>query len=232
MNEQNPDRESPDDIEEFWARYNTADAVFAVDSQQHIVHWDSLAQKLLGFRPEDVIGKLCYEVVGGRDSRNFRFCRRNCPVLVNARRGRPTQNYDILCVAATGEEKWLNVSVVVPKKGGGNGQIVHLVRDVTHRRRIENLAKAISATLRPLLNEVPVDSTGNIEPNPIPLPQLSRREMEVLRFLTTGMSTQQIAQTLTIQPVTARNHISNLLTKLGAENRLQAVAYASQHRMI
>ena len=54
----------------------------------------------------------------------------------------------------------------------------------------------------------------------------------MLRLLAAGVSTQQIAETLDVRPVTARNHISRLLTKLGVENRLQAVVYASRHRLI
>jgi DNA-binding NarL/FixJ family response regulator len=64
------------------------------------------------------------------------------------------------------------------------------------------------------------------------MPRLSKRELEVLRLLAAGLSTQEIAETLTIRPLTARNHVSRLLTKLGVENRLQAVVYASRHRII
>ncbi len=64
------------------------------------------------------------------------------------------------------------------------------------------------------------------------MPKLSRREMQVLRILASGMGTRQIAEALSLRPFTVRNHISRLITKLGVENRLQAVVYASQHHLI
>ena len=77
-----------------------------------------------------------------------------------------------------------------------------------------------------------MDGETPVEPSPPPPPKLSRREMEALRLLAAGMRTQQIAEVLGIQPVTARNHITRLLNKLGVENRLQAVVYASECRLI
>ena len=65
-----------------------------------------------------------------------------------------------------------------------------------------------------------------------PVTRLSRRELEVLRLLAQGMPTQQIADTLAIQPITARNHITRLLSKLGVDNRLQVVVYASERQFI
>ncbi len=97
---------------------------------------------------------------------------------------------------------------------------------------MEELARRISAALRSIPKAQIADNGGYTGPIPTHLPKLSRREMEVLGLLVTGMTTRQIAETLMIQTVTARNHISNLLTKLGAKSRLQAVAYASQHGMV
>jgi PAS domain S-box-containing protein len=211
----------------------THDGVFTVDAQQRIVYWSPSAERTLGFRAKDVKGKLCYELIGGKDSRNYRFCRRNCPIMANARRGRSTPDYDVLCVVSTGEEKWVNMSVAIPKKNRGEFQVVHLFRDVTRRRRTEEFAQKAATALRELLSKEmgePEEEQGDTSPTP--LPKLSRREMEVLRLLAAGMTTRQIADTLAVQPITARNHITRLLTKLGVENRLQAVVYASERRLI
>ena len=225
--------DSPDVLDEFLTRFDTADGVFAVDLRQRIVHWSRRAQELLGYRPEDVVGKPCYEVLGGRDSRNYLFCRRDCPVMVNSRRGRTTPDYDILCTLPSGQEKWLNVSIVVPKESRGRLQVLHFCRDVSRRRRIEESARQASAALRPLLDgEGNADIEARFEPSPTPPPKLSRREMDVLRLLATGASTRQIADALSIRTVTARNHITRLLTKLGVESRLQAVVYASKQRLM
>lgn len=55
---------------------------------------------------------------------------------------------------------------------------------------------------------------------------LSKRESEVLRLLSIGMSNQEIADELGISRNTVRSHVSNILEKVGARNRTQAVAYA------
>jgi DNA-binding NarL/FixJ family response regulator len=57
---------------------------------------------------------------------------------------------------------------------------------------------------------------------------LSPREMEVLALLAEGLSNQEIAERLTIAPGTAKNHVSNLLSKLDVRDRTQAVLRAQE----
>ena len=58
------------------------------------------------------------------------------------------------------------------------------------------------------------------------LEQLSARELEVLRLIADGMENAEIAAVLNISPRTAKNHVSNILTKLGLPSRVQAAVYA------
>ena len=53
------------------ASLETADGMFAVDSEQRIVYWSDSAERILGHASAQVIGKKCFDVLGGRDSRNF-----------------------------------------------------------------------------------------------------------------------------------------------------------------
>ena len=57
-------------------------------------------------------------------------------------------------------------------------------------------------------------------------PQLTRREREVLRLLTEGLTDRQIGDTLAISPRTVSVHVTNLLAKLGVETRTAAAAVA------
>ena len=59
--------------------------------------------------------------------------------------------------------------------------------------------------------------------------QLSARELEVLRLIARGMENADIAQALNISPRTAKNHVSNILAKLGLTSRVQAAIYAMRH---
>ena len=62
--------------------------------------------------------------------------------------------------------------------------------------------------------------------------RLTRREREVLAWLSRGEDHDAIAQRLVISPETARTHIQNLLTKLGAHSRLEAAAFVIQNGLI
>jgi LuxR family maltose regulon positive regulatory protein len=53
---------------------------------------------------------------------------------------------------------------------------------------------------------------------------LSERELEVLHLLASGASNQEIAQSLSIALTTGKKHVSNIIRKLGVNNRMQAVS--------
>jgi len=59
-----------------------------------------------------------------------------------------------------------------------------------------------------------------------PRVDLSPRELEVLRLIARGQGNPEIANTLSISPRTAKNHVSNILAKLGLPSRVQAAVYA------
>ena len=61
---------------------------------------------------------------------------------------------------------------------------------------------------------------------------LSKRELEVLKVLATGMSNQEIADTLYISLKTVKTHVSNIFTKLEVSDRTQATIYAIQHKLV
>lgn len=61
---------------------------------------------------------------------------------------------------------------------------------------------------------------------------LTRRELEVLELLAEGMSNPEIAGRLHISINTVRNHVQNLLTKLGAHSRLEAVALGIRQGLV
>jgi len=57
---------------------------------------------------------------------------------------------------------------------------------------------------------------------------LTTREIEVLDCLRLGESNKEIARSLGISPNTVKTHLKSLYTKLGANNRTQAVTQASE----
>jgi DNA-binding NarL/FixJ family response regulator len=61
---------------------------------------------------------------------------------------------------------------------------------------------------------------------------LSARELEVLRLMSEGLENTQIAEALYISPETVKDHVSNILLKLGVENRIQAAVYAVRANLV
>lgn len=63
-------------------------------------------------------------------------------------------------------------------------------------------------------------------------PELTPRELEVLRGLSEGRTNRQIAADLSLSPGTIRVHVSNILAKLGVDNRTAAAHYALRHGLV
>lgn len=68
--------------------------------------------------------------------------------------------------------------------------------------------------------------------SPAPGGDLSKREVAVLRLMVAGLSNERIAEQLDISRNTVRRHVHNILGKLHAANRTEAVALAMQHNLI
>lgn len=209
------------------------DGVFAVDAQQRIVYWNGTAERLLGPTASEVMGRLCYEVMVGEDYEGHAFCRRNCPTICAARRGRGVAAYDIRSQTRDGRDIWLNMTIIpIPRWLSGEPVAVHLFRDVTERRRNELLAQEILAAVRPLLTSGRDDREKAVRPFPTPSPLLTAREQEVLHLLARGTGTAQIAETFGISTGTVRNHVDRIMRKLGAHTRLEAVVRASEFGLL
>ncbi len=58
---------------------------------------------------------------------------------------------------------------------------------------------------------------------------LTRREKEILLLVSKGLTNRQIAENLFIAENTVKNHMKNLLEKLGLENRVQLASYAVKY---
>lgn len=60
---------------------------------------------------------------------------------------------------------------------------------------------------------------------------LTQQEMQVLALIMEGKTNKEIASDLYLSPGTARNYVSNVLSKLNVSNRAEAAAYAIKHRL-
>lgn len=101
----------------------------------------------------------------------------------------------------------------------------------------EELEKAIHlvnegfSILSPEVTRKVLDSV-NAESKNKPETDLSKREMEVLVCLSSGQTTNQIAEDLFISENTVKTHVRHILEKLNASNRAEAVSKAIQFGLI
>jgi DNA-binding CsgD family transcriptional regulator len=64
------------------------------------------------------------------------------------------------------------------------------------------------------------------------LAEITPREREILQLLADGLTNEEIASRLVISRRTQRNHVANILRKLGAHSQLQAVMCALRHDVV
>lgn len=129
---------------------------------------------------------------------------------------------DIAGRHADGRAVDLQVSLVMADDGECPPVLLHLVRPRSGPgRRAYPATAAVEATPASAHDEVP----------PLVNP-LSRRELEVLRLLSTGQTTRQIADFLTISRFTVRNHLLAIERKLGAHSHVEAVYLATRHGLL
>ena len=102
-------------------------------------------------------------------------------------------------------------------KDASADELLAAIRAVYHGQTW--LAPAVAARL------VVGVSTGAPEP-------LTPRELEVLALMGKGASNNEIAATLDITPRTTKVHVQNILGKLGATNRTEAVSIAVRQKLL
>ena len=109
------------------------------------------------------------------------------------------------------------------------GAVGYLLKDVSGDRLVEALLAAargesvlqpsVAARVVARFAELPDDAPPRPQPLVVPL---SDRELEVLRLLADGGSNREIAAALFLAEGTVKNHVTNVLAKLGARDRTQA----------
>lgn len=96
------------------------------------------------------------------------------------------------------------------------------------KRLIENM---VEGKLAPTEQPEVSDGTGTQYTDP-ELAELTEREREVLIEIAHGLSNQEIAGKLFISLPTVKTHVAHILAKINARNRVQAVVFAYENRLV
>ena len=186
------------------------DGAVAVGADRRIVFWNRAAERLLGYAPGEAIGRHACEVLEGRQAGARPACRPDCQVQAAVEESAPS--FDLAARTKWGEPVTVNVSTLsLPARNGDSAVVIHLLRE--------------TAAAKPSTSHSTLETSGASSP-------LTPRELEVLRLLATGANTRVASQRLGVSPATVRNHVQNLLGKLGVHSRLEAVAYATRHGLL
>jgi DNA-binding NarL/FixJ family response regulator len=115
-------------------------------------------------------------------------------------------------------------SVAAALRAGARGYIVK----GAGRDEIANALKAVAAGSAFLGAEVAESALARLsraDPAP-PFPELTEREREVLDLIARGLTNAAIADRLVLSGKTVRNHVSNVMLKIGAPDRPTAIVMA------
>ena len=111
------------------------------------------------------------------------------------------------------------------------GAISYLMKNVS----VDELATAVrkayvgQSTLAPEAAQVLISATTR---PPAVGHDLTEREREILGLMIKGLNNREIAEHLIISSSTVKNHVSNILSKLGTTSRTQAVAMAVENKIV
>ena len=113
----------------------------------------------------------------------------------------------------------------------------YLLKDVTFEQLLEAIRSlaAGETMFQPAITERVVRGLASLPPlrNSIGPPSpLTEREVEILRLLASGLSNREIARALVLADGTVKNHVSNLMGKLGARDRTHAVLKGLELRLM
>ena len=111
------------------------------------------------------------------------------------------------------------------------GAISYLLKDVHSEKLAETIREANRgrATIDSAAAQALVASTNE---SPTLGDELTTREREILTLLVAGKTNKEIAGQLSLSEGTVRFHVSNILSKMGASNRTEAVSLALQQGIV
>ena len=202
---------------------------YAASLDQTILFWNQSARRILGYSPDEVLGRRSYEIAAGTAPEGlFPSHRDGCPSIRRLRDGLVPHRVQTRMRCASGETKLVSLTPMVIAGTTDDAPIlVHLFRDAVVVNGSEGdddadwVRRSTSGTGTDIVSDHP---TAYAVPEVSPM--LTAREREVLGLVSLGWATPRIAEELNISPHTVLNHIRHFRRKLSAPTKLDAVVTA------
>jgi PAS domain S-box-containing protein len=244
------DREQPFDAAARLAAIVDAsqDAIIGKTLDGVITSWSPGAERMYGYRRDEIIGRNIRELIPSDRASEFEL------VIERIARGECVQPFETQRLTKDGRILEMSVAILAIRDSIGTVTGASTVaRDVTAMKRSTVTQHALEAQLhrangllagalrrRDRQYAHRVQRTALREPLPQQAPStppergadLTRRELEVLELMAQGLINKQVARRLGLRLNTVRNHSQNILYKLRAHSRLEAVATAVRDGII
>lgn len=118
-------------------------------------------------------------------------------------------------------------------RAGASGFLLKDVRrdDLVHAVRVVAAGEALLAPS--ITRKLIAEFMSRAEPSPAPrLEVLTAREQETLKMISRGLTNAEIAEAMSVSEHTVKTHVSNVLSKLGLRDRIQAVIAAYESGLV
>lgn len=113
-------------------------------------------------------------------------------------------------------------------------ELIGAIRNVAHGDATIS-PRVTKRMLEMFAPQLPGDQDGDVDANLVDqalLASLTDRETEVLTLIAQGLTNQEIATQLFISMTTVKTHVGNILNKIGARDRVQAVIFAYENGLV
>ncbi len=204
-------------------------ATIAVDARGTIVAWNKAAEQILGWPATEALGRPCHELMHGFAPGGVPICGPDCAVAHVCAQGHTPRRFEMVLHRPDGTEMWFDVTTVtIDDDGRPVG--VHVFEESVSSQRLSAMAADV---VRRLTDEQrPTNGKADERTYRRIVDALTPREIEVLKLVASGNTTDQIARRLKLSRATIRNHIYNLLPKLGVHSRVEATVLAFKAGLI
>ena len=192
------------------------EATYAVDESGRIVSWSDGAERTLGFRRDEALGRRCYELLHGRDAFGNRYCGPHCSIRATALDGRDPKPFLVVLEGLTAEHSVKLEIQCVPRPDSDSTSVIHVID--ADEVEAAALVRKLRDAARRAVPMAPADSGAS---NP-----LTKREHEIVKLLAEGSPAKVVAARLGVSRATVRNHIQNVLRKLDVHGQVEAVSIA------